>query len=1619
MDRNCLSIGFGFFPSSRWQCEITCFDLNHDRSLLATGSRQGFVALWKLRDRYCDNVRGVVSMQRLKESYDHTSDISVEPYFLFVASNNPIASPVAQVAFASGSRPIHSLKGDRSRLNVAYCAVEDAEGSLVSLHKDNSIAIWSLTDCRCLHKVKGPPFPIQRLCVFPDDRFIALVGRNKINVIDLWRLKLIATFDLDGTCKIDSTIYSDRRRGSYREPPTTDFTIDCAETSTVNVSPSIFSTTTASVKKPCRILRAHCGLSPFTDNSESDTTVDFHSHSVRAEDNSESDHIPCPLILAALLDNNEVVIWDLTIPITHYKAKYGGTHGTVTVVTAWDRHLKLHSEVPQHPADISQHGFFHRTLSPTDGISGKETFPMLRDRIPDLQESFGDICIVDRYLFVMLGIYIFVWYYHHDGALDRVAEILNMDVDDSLSDTPWHGFSCVRVSCSTILLFAWTKSGSVSIFLFPSVRDAKKQFRVLSTAQLPGFGDILHSDETIHVYIRKSLDPGYRLDFDSEGLQSIGFYMFRQTFDGLLSIGIPSRSAWSNVPTSTLINSCFPLPKSGTLVSSMFYSNGYLQRLDVLSSGYIRCIDASSGDIRRSISFQLVDLCLRRIFTGYRMKTLVLPGNKVQEWLSDSVSGGMPTCPRLPYALLHCLGSSYVVIWVPPCELLVYTLSTFTLTVVFRNLSVAPIRAIYAVFSINCRSSNVSDTVMYEIDDTFATIDHKGHLVIVQLSLLLDDLSVESSPPDIHERDIYSDTEGSSGSSGRLPTASQVEHFVSKSSCLRGIHRMQFYIGLLSCEIERVALNLDKDLVYVLTYHSILLWRLRSGTFLRELPYLETYRRAVISGESPTPTDSSAYGISTIAGTLSSLLTTDWQSTVSSVTSECTYQRYLDHCTPHDLLSPCMFQDKYFKKQLTSCLHMSFLRMHFSPYSDSPIGLDMPHRDASSILQPGYSLNKPSRRRLRYKSLQWRCVNTDAMALRIIRRARVILYHSRLDGVLSDISHCKGPATISYSIPVLIFPLQEIASNLRSSSATLLSKLADDATFIYLGIPSGTFSFPLDRSSVAGRTSRYINDSPIDHGHYFVDNYLTKEIAHPWIRRSFTFPCLFDDSRIHSEYRLSLRSNSNGYLSTCMLLRHFVTRVHLRSSVSSSWLRLIDVWLLMRLLVSCTSKESYAELSNELILALRYLSPEELRLHVCRAFVVLRTSASSNGNCDSGPLTICVCRCQGSTFTFGKRCGVCLQSCVTVVRAGTSPVDRPASWEESASMLLLVVVTMDQRLSAVCDFVFVENHLLPFAAYILRLMLPHMLSSEDTVRSVDNANDRRVFNMRSYCVEMFDRGFVSVWTFQLFDRSMTLCSTYSKSRVHAIARAFYKSDVERTPSTQFVIGALSQYRANSSAHWLSILRKCFLLDTCLMIRIVRWIVRERHLDKWYIQTSVKLITEFVIEVREDAIRHLPDVVVIVVRCLDPSDSGVRLLMLKPATSALFHLVKNFPMVAFYQNSQRFAVGSITGQVVIYDLRTATKCLTLGGDMGSVASLAFSSTGDYIAAYYMEPPCLVIWNCSSSGLLGSLLHSSKKERKIIRLKPVEPSPSTTGMVCYLCVEYMFHLCYVVLIMFSGC
>jgi WD40 repeat protein len=131
--------------------------------------------------------------------------------------------------------------------------------------------------------------------------------------------------------------------------------------------------------------------------------------------------------------------------------------------------------------------------------------------------------------------------------------------------------------------------------------------------------------------------------------------------------------------------------------------------------------------------------------------------------------------------------------------------------------------------------------------------------------------------------------------------------------------------------------------------------------------------------------------------------------------------------------------------------------------------------------------------------------------------------------------------------------------------------------------------------------------------------------------------------------------------------------------------------------------------------------------------------------------------------------------------------------------------------------------------------------------------------------------------------------------------------------------------------------------------------------------AVKLVAAIV---KEESIRLLPlleRIVEIAVRSLDPHVPHVRDLAMPTITRLLFLLVSTYPMVSFHQQTQRMALGTPHSNVIIYDLKAATKWHVLEGHSGAVAAVSFSDNGRFIASYSYADKTVRVWSTATSFL----------------------------------------------------
>lgn len=175
-------------------------------------------------------------------------------------------------------------------------------------------------------------------------------------------------------------------------------------------------------------------------------------------------------------------------------------------------------------------------------------------------------------------------------------------------------------------------------------------------------------------------------------------------------------------------------------------------------------------------------------------------------------------------------------------------------------------------------------------------------------------------------------------------------------------------------------------------------------------------------------------------------------------------------------------------------------------------------------------------------------------------------------------------------------------------------------------------------------------------------------------------------------------------------------------------------------------------------------------------------------------------------------------------------------------------------------------------------------------------------------------------------------------------------------------------------------------DPGTLLHVMGKAARRLDLGASYASSALLVLVAFIHRSAAKVLPLLPRFTEAVLRCLEPSDPSLRRQSLLAVTSALHELVQTYPMVAFHQPSQKFAVGTGEGIVIVYDLRTATKWRIFEGHTGSVSALAFSRDGDRLSSYCSRDCTLRLWQCSSTGFLGGLLGSSGRCLKQHGLPP---------------------------------
>lgn len=99
------------------------------------------------------------------------------------------------------------------------------------------------------------------------------------------------------------------------------------------------------------------------------------------------------------------------------------------------------------------------------------------------------------------------------------------------------------------------------------------------------------------------------------------------------------------------------------------------------------------------------------------------------------------------------------------------------------------------------------------------------------------------------------------------------------------------------------------------------------------------------------------------------------------------------------------------------------------------------------------------------------------------------------------------------------------------------------------------------------------------------------------------------------------------------------------------------------------------------------------------------------------------------------------------------------------------------------------------------------------------------------------------------------------------------------------------------------------------------------------------------------------------------------------------MVKTFSMIAFHHDTQRLAVGTPSGPIAIYDIKTSSRWKILEGHGGKVDCCEFDIKGNLLASYSAADCTLRIWKAGNAGFFSTIMGGTGKTYKEYKLKPI--------------------------------
>jgi hypothetical protein len=132
------------------------------------------------------------------------------------------------------------------------------------------------------------------------------------------------------------------------------------------------------------------------------------------------------------------------------------------------------------------------------------------------------------------------------------------------------------------------------------------------------------------------------------------------------------------------------------------------------------------------------------------------------------------------------------------------------------------------------------------------------------------------------------------------------------------------------------------------------------------------------------------------------------------------------------------------------------------------------------------------------------------------------------------------------------------------------------------------------------------------------------------------------------------------------------------------------------------------------------------------------------------------------------------------------------------------------------------------------------------------------------------------------------------------------------------------------------------------------------------RTSIMKLCVFMARKRPALLENgLPRICEAVVKSLDPNAGKMREDVWEAATVILNELVQAFTTIDFHTATQKLAVGTNEGAVIMYDLKSASRLYVLEAHTASVSALSFSPDGRRLVTISMGDSTVTVWKIGSS------------------------------------------------------